>query len=71
MSWKHSYSTKWSDDLMIAWRKLYDFFICHHKAATGCMARLINIDFNARGKKVWNLCCICAITSRSSSLLVV
>jgi len=34
-------------------RKLYDFFICHHKAATGCMARLINIDFNARGKKAF------------------
>mmetsp|Transcript_2855 Transcript_2855/g.6241 ORF Transcript_2855/g.6241 Transcript_2855/m.6241 type:complete len:1509 (+) Transcript_2855:1-4527(+) len=34
-------------------RKPFDFFICHHKARAGCMARLINVEFAVRGRKAF------------------
>jgi len=34
-------------------RKSFDFFICHHKVGAGCVARFINVEFAARGRKAF------------------
>jgi len=36
--------------VLAKFRKPFDIFLCHHKAAAGCMARYINVEFSARNR---------------------